>query len=536
MKLIAHSIDSDDNLKIFNNKFISFYSSINEKVKSYTEKIEELKNSLTSLEQKTINQNITLNYLNEIKNEINSLLNKKYGDEIIKSSYNYYKNNIEGIMGNLLNNITIQWNEAYGFLYDELQTNLDIFKNSINEFGLIITIYKSLILQNITKIYFDSIIIHQKNEFNYTISYYYNYLLKLVKSTHQYIINKIPINNVGFNNTIEQRKKEVNDLFNSLIQDIIYSKNLTLSENRIIYVLQVPKTNFFKVNNILSDNILKTNNSLSTIISNILMIRNNKVNNEFSLTSRFYLENSINGKKVEEFYEQINNKGFVYLNLEKFKELLIEKIIFGQDEFINKLNKILYDFNLEISQEFLTLKEDFSNQLESQISNFLTKDEIEERITELYKSEVKELEITQIKEIKQNVMEILMKIKEHLSKEAERLNTTLNSYNIDYTIIQNRLNEYKKDISNKLETVIFKIIDDFHQNMIDKVYINYVEKYLNEYIKESKAFTSQCEEVKLCLRSLFQLAVNSEAADVLLLRHWQKGSVCPCMTGISLPR
>ena len=497
MKLIAHSIDLDDNLKIFNNKFISFYSSINEKVKSYTEKIEELKNSLTSLEQKTINQNITLNYLNEIKNEINSLLNKKYGDEIIKSSYNYYKNNIEGIMGNLLNNITIQWNEAYGFLYDELQTNLDIFKNSINEFGLIITIYKSLILQNITKIYFDSIIIHQKNEFNYTISYYYNYLLKLVKSTHQYIINKIPINNVGFNNTIEQRKKEVNDLFNSLIQDIIYSKNLTLSENRIIYVLQVPKTNFFKVNNILSDNILKTNNSLSTIISNILMIRNNKVNNEFSLTSRFYLENSINGKKVEEFYEQINNKGFVYLNLEKFKELLIEKIIFGQDEFINKLNKILYDFNLEISQEFLTLKEDFSNQLESQISNFLTKDEIEERITELYKSEVKELEITQIKEIKQNVMEILMKIKEHLSKEAERLNTTLNSYNIDYTIIQNRLNEYKKDISNKLETVIFKIIDDFHQNMIDKVYINYVEKYLNEYIKESKAFTSQCEEVKL---------------------------------------
>ena len=33
--------------------------------------------------------------------------------------------------------------------------------------------------------------------------------------------------------------------------------------------------------------------------------------------------------------------------------------------------------------------------------------------------------------------------------------------------------------------------------MINKVYINYIEKYLNEYIIESKIYTSKYEEVKL---------------------------------------
>ena len=93
-------------------------------------------------------------------------------------------------------------------------------------------------------------------------------------------------------------------------------------------------------------------------------LRNNKVNDEISLTSRFYLENSISGKEIDDFYEQINKKVFVYLNLDKFKDLLIGNWIFDQDEFINKLNSTLYNSNLEIAKEFSTLKEDFSNTLE----------------------------------------------------------------------------------------------------------------------------------------------------------------------------
>ena len=285
----------------------------------------------------------------------------KYGEEIIKSSYNYYQNNTERIMGNLLNDISSQWNEAYDSLYEEVNNNLNNFKNSINEFGTMGRIFNSFITQNITKIYYDSIENHQKNEMNYTIKYYYNVLLKLVQTNHQYIINKMPTNKIGFNNILDERKKEVNNYFTSLIQNIQRSENDSLSFANQINTLKVAKTNFFKINNILSDNIINTNASLTARTGKLLNLRNNKVNDEMSLTSRFYLENIISGKEIEELYEQITKKVFVYLNLEKFKDLLLDNWIFDQDDFINKLNTTLYNSNLEISQEFSSLKKRKSN-------------------------------------------------------------------------------------------------------------------------------------------------------------------------------
>ena len=187
MKLIQHSINSDENLKKFLNKFNSFYSLISQKAKSYNEKIIEFKDSFSLLEQKTINKKAVSNGLSQIRDEINSLLNMKYGEEIIKSSYNYYQNNTERIMGNLLNDTSSKWNEAYDSLYEEVNNNLNNFKNSINEFGIMGSIFNSFITQNITRIYYDSIENHQKNEMNYTIKYYYNVLLKLVQTNHQYI-------------------------------------------------------------------------------------------------------------------------------------------------------------------------------------------------------------------------------------------------------------------------------------------------------------------------------------------------------------
>ena len=88
-------------------------------------------------------------------------------------------------------------------------------------------------------------------------------IIKVIKSTHQNIINKIPTNNVGFNNILDRRRTEVNDLFNYLINNIINSENEALTFDKQIYVLQVPRTNFFKINSILSQNVLNTNISLS---------------------------------------------------------------------------------------------------------------------------------------------------------------------------------------------------------------------------------------------------------------------------------
>ena len=110
-------------------------------------------------------------------------------------------------MGDLLNDISDKWNEAYDTLKNEMQNNINNFKNSIDEFVITASIYRSLIEQNITRMYFDSIETHQKSEFNYTITYYYNYLLKVIKSTHQNIINKIPTNKVLIIFLIEEEQK-----------------------------------------------------------------------------------------------------------------------------------------------------------------------------------------------------------------------------------------------------------------------------------------------------------------------------------------
>ena len=74
--------------------------------------------------------------------------------------------------------------------------------------------------------------------------------------------------------------------------------------------------------------------------------------------------------------------------------------------------------NLKIAKEFLTLKDDFSNKLESQITRYFTKEELENRINELYKSEVKDLENNQVETIKQKIIEILNKIKRTFIKRS----------------------------------------------------------------------------------------------------------------------
>ena len=87
------------------------------------------------------------------------------------------------------------------------------------------------------------------------------------------------------------------------------------------------------------------------------------------------------------------------------------------------------------------------------------------------------MEDNQVEEIKQNIIQILNKIKKHISEEAIRLNTTLTSFNKHYITIENKLNGFKTGIYNKLNSTIFKILEHFYQIMLQKVYTNYIEKY-----------------------------------------------------------
>ena len=100
----------------------------------------------------------------------------------------------------------------------------------------------------------------------------------------------------------------------------------------------MPKTNFFKINDVLSNNKLETDLYLQDKIGEIDKISFSKTHDEFSLTARFYLENQQSKLQVEDLYDQINRKVFVFLNLDKFEEILNENWIFDQDQFIMELN------------------------------------------------------------------------------------------------------------------------------------------------------------------------------------------------------
>ena len=498
LKLVEHSIYSDSNLLQFHSAFDEFYEILSKKVLLYTSKIKELKESLSNIEIETINEGITSDYLTPINNTINSLLSNKHGEEIIKSAYNYYQPNIKTRIEPLLDDISSQWNTFFDNLKIDIENNLNNFKNSITEFPNFANFLISVLSSKITNNYFDSITLHQMTEFNYTISYYYNLLIRNVKSSYQYVISKIPTNKIGFNNIVDKRKNEINDFFNNLIKSINDSlnKSLNLTQQTKV-VLHVAETNFFEINDILKNNVLSTQKSLKEKIEKIKELKNNKYNDEFSLAARYYLENSESGKQIEQLYEQIDQKVFVYLNLDKFKELLIENWIFDQDEFIKSLNTTLYNSNLEIEKEFKTEKEKYLKIFEEEITKYYTEDEITKRINDFYKNEVKELKEDQMADIKKNIDEILEKIKQHFKEEAKRLKGTMVSYNKDYSKIEERVKNYQDTINQKVKDTIFSAINDFYSNMNNQVYTKYYEKNLNDYENKSEEATSPYEEISL---------------------------------------
>ena len=326
-----------------------------------------MRNSILSLEQESFNNTEINKYLYSLEDKINIILSEKYGEEIIKYSYLFFKDNIESRIGILFNDIIQKLNELFESLIQEINNNLPKFKYSIEGFHYMAKIFNKLISDNVIKNYFDSIIEHQKNEFNFTISYYYNYLIKIINTTHLEIINGIPTNEILNYNNINLKKIEINNELNNILQLIFDSKNETLNINKQINTLKVEEYDFFKLNSFLNNNITYINKLLFDKIENINKINNNKLSDEYSIASNLYLENSENGKQIKNIYEIILDKVFINLDTIKFKQLLLDNWIFDLDDFINKLNLLLYNSSKEILNDFLIKKENYIVILEKEI-------------------------------------------------------------------------------------------------------------------------------------------------------------------------
>ena len=245
----------------FINEFEDFYSIIKEKTDIYINKINELVNIISITEEEIRRKQKDTEFLSSLQNTIYNKLSVKFGDELIKAAYTYYKNNMEINIPIIFNNISNDWNNAFDELKNDIEKNKNKFKHSVKAFGLMALLYHNIIISNITNSFFNSIETHQKNEFNYTISYIYNYLFKEVKLANQYIINAISINEDGFNNIINQRKNEINNVFNIIMENITNSKNKALSMNNQNNILEI-SSNFFNLKNKLEQFITEIDNSL----------------------------------------------------------------------------------------------------------------------------------------------------------------------------------------------------------------------------------------------------------------------------------
>jgi len=263
-------------------------------------------------------------------------------------------------------------------------------------------------------------------------------------------------------------------------------------------ILNVTETNFFGINDILKNNNLSIYNNLTSILRNHYKLNNNKSNDEISLSAKFYLGNSEFGNQIEELYEQIDKKEFLYLNLEKLKQILYDNLVFDEDEFIKDLKDILYNSNLEVQKELKIEKEKYIDTLEEEIiNNTYTKEEISIKINKNYKTGVKSLELSQINDINKNINDILDKIKQEFSNEAKLLKESSNLYNKDFTKIQERLKNYKAYTIENVKANLFYVINTFLQNINDKIYTNYYVSGLDEFISQAKKITSTFGEIKL---------------------------------------
>ena len=501
-KLIQISTNWKQKNSEFLTQFNKLYSDLNKIIDSYTSQIINLKKDLLDSESNALKNNDVNQKLENINNEVEKILNDYYGEKLIIGAYNYFKQITNERITNVLEDLGNKWVVLFSDLKTEVTNNLDKYKNSIKEFGIMAKILQQMYIKNITNSFYDSIIWHQKEEYNYSIAYYYNYLHKSINSSYQLILSKIPQNKQGLDVILKERESAINSVFSNINQKIVQSKNLTLNINSQLYTLQIPETNFFETNDLLINSQLKFNSSLTQLSDEIYNLKNGKVNDEYSLTLRYYLENSDNGKQINDFYEEINNQLFIYLNLEKFKETILNNWIFDQDDFIKQLSLTLNNSNLEISKEFKKEKEDYTSRLNKLITQYFTKEEIIYRINDLYYNAYNHLESNEINQINENVNGIIEKVNNYLLSEKQRIETTLTSYNKDFSKINETINEYKNKIFVTVNKTIFNVLDEIYNNIYTNVYNNYVEHYLNIYYQKITNLISNYEVSNLLNSSI----------------------------------
>ena len=217
-KLIK-SIIFSNYAKDFDKKYNEIYTIFSKNVVSYNNIVLNLGNEF----QQSINNysNKKVDYLNSLSEKAKTFLKNELNMNVLKSSYNYYKTDLKGKLPTELKSILEQWKSTYNTAYEEINRNINKFKYPIGEFGTLATIYYAFYYQNISYSYSDSVIEQRKNDFNYTIKYYYNLFLSKVNKTYTYILNNIPVNEKPFDDILNYQISQIKNSYNEIIDLII---------------------------------------------------------------------------------------------------------------------------------------------------------------------------------------------------------------------------------------------------------------------------------------------------------------------------
>jgi len=480
------SINLQQYVNNFDVLFNNIYTESSQNINSYNNILNELENKLEKI-KKDISQE-KVNYLDSINSEVKNFLNNKLSNNIVIKSYEYYKNELNEKIPSNLNDILEKWEEAYDKVIEDVNSNLDNFKSPILEFGDLSSIYTTLYSQGIASDYAKSIVEQRKNDFNYTIKYYYNLYYSKVNKTFSYIMNNIPSNNEPFNDILNQRLNEVNTSYYNLINEIQNSKTISLNKDEQIKTLEIKNENdFFEINTYTLLNIEEIKNNLESKTNqlNELAFTLKVLDSDESILSRFYLENAQCGKQIKNIYEPINEGLFIDLQEDSYQNLIDSIMEIDQDEFIKNVNNAIKDSNEYINQYFKYEKEKYLNIIEENIYNeFYSKESLDNLINSFYTEGLNDLENNSGDIISGYINEILNKIKEEITKEVNRLTNELDtSVSNNYNKIQKTLNNYKSSIFEQFNSTLTSVIDEFHQQIFEKFYSDYFQNSVEEYLQ-----------------------------------------------------
>ena len=479
------------NFTEYSKEFDRLFNDIDGKVSNdtlvYKTTLNIYQNNLNLIKKEILDN--TKDYLYNISKIINYFRNEDLCDNITILDYNYFSEEIKNKLIFESDYILFQWKNIFNHLIQNINLNIDKYKYSIQELGILGEQYYKIYSQNISKDFINSIIEQRKNDFNYTLKYYYNMLLSKVNKTYTYILSNMPINDEVFNDILNIRKNEIQESYNNMIDSINNTKNKYLEVDTQMNIIEVNETSFL-MNSKIEKNYDYSQNQIylkyKELLKNIEKVRK-KLTNE-SILSRLYLENIINEKQIKEIFELYNKEEFIDLQSSVYKDLISEIFEINQDEFIKDVKKCLITLNEMIVKNFEIEKEKNENLLQDKIYKELYSiEKLENKINIIYSNGLNNIDINSKNIIYGYLNETLNKIKIIIDNEIFRLSNELTSYSNNYGKIESTLNNLKLSIYNKFYKVVCSINNEFYSQIYKKFYNDYIEKYLNEYQNIVKA-------------------------------------------------